>query len=282
MKRENWNKLYRVWSESQLNQTAEPAKIPEEKESIISRIKEKFKKEKPLSEEEEMIQTKPLFPQTETDLKHYFLNHLLDFQMKWATATITHTSFVDRKFYSDPLLKYILQSFPDTYLVMYHPIFILKKAPIEADILLISPIDIEVIQFIDYDEEAVITAVDERTWHIDTADETKKILNPIISLRRTEKLLKSILAFHELDYDIKKTVVSRNHTILFANESYNTRVIGKASYEGWFQEKRRLASPLKSQQIKVAETLLKHCQTTAVKRPEWEEDQEPQTIIDFD
>ncbi|MEW9677703.1 hypothetical protein ABRT01_16220 [Lentibacillus sp. L22] len=45
-------------------------------------------------------------------------------------------------------------------------------------------------------------------------------------------------------------------------------------YQSWFSEKRSLVSPMKNQQLKAAHALLKHCQTTSVKRPEWEEETE--------
>ena len=286
LKKNQWDKLYVTWSEDEeVTQTLqEELPVEEEDISVFSKIKDKFtKKKEPLDVlEEDTEEGKQELPETELELKQYFLDNLLNFQMKWATSTVAHRSFVRMEYYNDPILKYLLQRFPDTYLIMYHPIFTIKKAPIETDILLISPIGIEIIHFIEYEEDAVIMAGNERTWHIESGDKEKKVLNPIIALSRTEKIVKSILVKHELEFDIKKTVLSRKNNIISATDPYSTSIIGKMDYEDWFKAKRRLASPLKNTQIKAAEVLLKQCQTTSVKRPEWEEDTGPLTIMDME
>ncbi len=281
LKKENWSALYQEWlGEEEVKEDFVLTEacyddLPEKNRSVFKRLKNKFKKPKVITEilQEEQLEEKatPL-PETEQELKQYFLDNLLNFQMKWATSTVTHKSFVNQKYNQDALLKYLLQGFPDTDLVMYLPIFTIKKAPIETDIILITPIEIEIIHFIEYEEDAMIMASEERTWHIEHAEQQRKILNPIISLKRTEKLIKSILTAEEIAFSIKKTVLSRSNQIIFAAEPYHTRIIGKLEYDDWFQEKRGLTSPLKNTQIKTAEALLKHCQTTSVRRPEWEED----------
>lgn len=278
LKRENWSNLYQDWlveaeEESELIDEFY-GELPERNRSVFKKLKNKLKKSRVTIDtlQEEQTEEKAPLPETEQGLKQEFLDNLLNFQMKWATSTVTHSSFVNQKYYQDALLKYLLQRFPDTYLVMYFPIFTIKKAPIETDIILITPVEIEIIHFAEYEEDAMIMASEERTWHIEHSDRHRKILNPIISLKRTEKLIKSILVAEGIAFSIKKTVLSRTNPILFATEPYNTRIIGKLGYEDWFQEKRRLTSPLKNAQIKTAEALLKHCQTTSVRRPEWEED----------
>lgn len=287
LKKANWEKLYELWKNPEESQEMKEEVSSTENSSIFSKFKARFMKEKVGSEavdteiEKQETYIAPL-PATELGLKQYFLDNLLNFQMKWATSTVTHSSFVNRSYYADPLLKYLLQRFPDTFLLMYHPIFEIKKAPIEADIIFITPIEIEIVQFVEFAGEAVIMASDERSWHVESDHKERKILNPIISLKRTEKLLKSILRTADIEFPIRKTVLSRTNNIIFATEAFNTRLIGKISYEDWFQEKRKLISPLKNTQIKAAEILLKYCQTTAIKRPEWEEDDGPLTVIDLE
>lgn len=276
MKNDSWNRLYEEWSAPQL-ETEKEDSYPKKEEpvGIFSRLKSKLRKKDVESEviQEEIKEEQIKLPKTEEELKQQFLNRLLSFQMKWATSTVTHQSIVDNEYYSDPLLKYLLQRFPDTYLVMYYPIFMLKQAPMEADIILISPIGIEVIQFIELEKDAVIMAGEERTWHIESPVEDRKILNPLLSVKRTEKVIKSILAVKDLDFSLKKTVLSRTNPIIFASEPYQTRIIGKEQYQDWFEAKRSLRSPLKSTQIKVAEALLEFCQSTSIKRPEWEQEE---------
>ncbi|MHA6253487.1 NERD domain-containing protein [Oceanobacillus sp. CAU 1775] len=282
LKKANWEKLYEAWKNPEEIEEVIEEPIEEESSSMFSRVFDKFKKQKVESEvisEPEVEETNEPLPKTELELKQQYLDNLLNFQMKWATSTVSRSSFVDRAYYKDPLLKYLLQRFPDTFLLMYYPIFEIKKAPIESDIIMITPIGIEIIQFVELDEDVMIMAGDERTWHVDSPTNPRKILNPTISLRRAEKLVKSILATEQVDFAVRKTVLSRTNRIVYGTAPFNTQIVGKEDYDEWFQTKRKLVSPLKSSQIKAAEVLLKHCQTLSVRRPEWEED-DTSTIMD--
>ncbi|WP_368655220.1 NERD domain-containing protein [Ornithinibacillus sp. 4-3] len=213
--------------------------------------------------------------QTEDKVKRYFLDKLFPIQMKWATSTVAEVSFLNREYYLDKKLRYLLQRFPDIYLVMYYPIFSIKKAIIDGPIIMISPIGIELITFVDRDPNQVIYASEERMWLVESLEEQDTMLNPLIELRRAEHIIKSILQANDLNFPIQKTVLSQNNNIVFHNNPYQTRLIGKLQYDKWFQEKRRLSSSLKNIQLRVAEALLKRCVTTAIRRPEWEEDEDP-------
>ncbi|GAB3792168.1 hypothetical protein GCM10028868_07230 [Virgibacillus kimchii] len=271
LKNEQWKKLYDVWGNPD-QEEAHPDLEPEQKPAF-SRIKSLFikKRDDPITQKEAEEKQETL-PETEQELKQYFLDKLFGFQLKWATSTVTDSSFMDESYYTDPVLKYFLQRFPDTYLIMYYPIFSIKNAPVDGEIIMVSPIGVEIVYLVEAEEGATIMAGDERTWLIETAQEQRKILNPGISLKRTERIIQSIFQAKQHHFPIKKTILSRVNPIVFAREPYQTQVIGAQQYERWFQEMRQLDSPLKSYQLKAAEILLKFCQTTAVKRPEWEED----------
>ncbi|WP_339228566.1 NERD domain-containing protein [Oceanobacillus sp. FSL K6-2867] len=289
LKKDNWHKLYHIWekpeAEESIIETNDKVEQTLNGRSAFSKLKAKFKRANEQEQEEEPKQENNNYadlPETEQELKRYFLNKLFQFQMKWATSTVTHTSFVDRSYYQDPLLRYLLQRLPDTYLVMYFPVFEIKNAPVETEILLISPIGIEVIHFLEKESGAVIMAGNERTWMVEEEREQTKILSPLIALKRTERLIRSILQTYSIDFSIKKTVLSRTNSIVFATEPYQTKLIDQSRYEEWFQEKRRLTTPLKSTQLKVVEALLKHCKSTSVRRPEWEEDKSSISIVDME
>lgn len=155
---------------------------------------------------------------------------------------------------------------------MYNPIFNIKQAPIDGEIILISPRGIEIISILENSEKVRYLAGDDKTWVQDTIDKETAIMSPLIGLKRSEHIIKSILNTEELAFPIHKTILSRTNNIVFSSEPYNTSVIGKFQFEEWFTEKRKLKSTLKRQQLKVTELLLKYCLTTATKRPEWNED----------
>ncbi|MBP2079212.1 NERD domain-containing protein [Oceanobacillus polygoni] len=288
LKKDNWNKLYSIWENPEngesITETDEAAQ-PRDERSSFSKLKAKFKRGNDLVDEKEPKQESNQYadlPESEEELKHYFLDKLFQFQMKWATSTVTHTSIVDRGYYQDPLLRYLLQRFPDTYLVMYFPVFEIRKAPVETEIILVSPIGIEIIYFVEKKSGAVIMAGDERTWLVEEEKKQTKILSPLIALKRTEKLIRSILQTYSINFPIEKTVLSRTNSIVFATEPYQTKLVDQSKYPDWFQEKRLLTSPLKSAQLKVIEALLKHCKSSSIRRPEWEVDTGPTTIVDME
>lgn len=281
LKKENWNRFLAAWE-----------KEMEYEDAMTDRDGEIEKKQwfrwnpfqrKTVEEESVEIESKHTLPKTREELIKHFLDELYPFQLKWASSTISQVSYTDRKYNDDPTLKFFLQRFPDIYLLMYYPIFNIKNAPIEGEIILISPIDIEIIVLLNEANDATIVATDERTWVVETDHDSKKIISPIISLKRTEQIVKSILNRHQVNLKINKTVLSQTSQILYSTEPYKTSLIGKRDFNTWFEQKRSLHSPLKSEQLKAIEALLLHCQTTSVRRPEWEmDDDHLQLIIDED
>ncbi|QKY69739.1 NERD domain-containing protein [Lentibacillus sp. CBA3610] len=267
MKQDNWKKIYDMWLDDDM--TEDSGK--DTPESAFSKWKSFFKTSSQKMESATNDETSTL-PETEKDLKHYFLDKLFPLQLKWASSTVTDVSFMEKDYNENDLLKYFLKRFPDTYLVMYYPIFNVKKAPVDGEIILISPIGIEIIYMIEESPDTLITAEGDRTWLMKKGTTESKILSPLLALKRTEQIVKSALSQEGAVLPVKKVVLSRANHITSHREPYNTKVIGKHDYENWFTEKRQLVSPLKNQQLKSAELLLKNCRTTAVKRPEWEAD----------
>lgn len=268
LKQENWTRLYDQWLE--MDNMSDPP-VEKESPSTLSKLKSFFQANDNIERNKEVV-TEPLLPSSENELRHYFLNKLFPFQLKWATSTVTDVSFIDNKYETDKTLQYFLQRFPDIYLIMYYPIFSIKEAPVDGDIIIISPIGIEIIYLLEKEPNVTIMAGDERVWVFEQGNKQSKELSPVIALRRTEQIINSIFKAENLSFSVEKTVLSRTNNIVFNSEPYKTNIIGRQQYEQWFQNKRQLSSPLKSDQLKVIEKLLKYCLTNSVRRPEWEED----------
>src|SRR5699024_11926946 len=98
-------------------------------------------------------------------------------------------------------------------------------------------------------------------------------MRQIISLNQTNQNNKSNLQTNNITIQINKSDLSYNNHILYTTEPYQTNIIGKQDYPKWFEQKRALTSSLKSVQLKAMEALLSHCQTNAVRRPEWNDEQ---------
>lgn len=271
LKNENWENLYENWlsGEFQLGPSPEDEKLKEEP-SNFEKIKSMFirnKAEKPEAEERPVIET-------ELELRKYFLNHLLPFQIKWATSTVSQMSILDENIESDQNLKYFLQRFPDIYLLMYYPIFNIRNAPIDGEILMISPTNIEIIYLMELGPNERIIASDERRWTVESESEVRQVISPLISLKRTESIIKGILNKKNISFPIQRSVLSRTNPIIFHTEPFNTNIIGEEQYEDWFEIKRSLSSPLKREQLEVSDTLVQYCMSTSVRRPEWDRDED--------
>ncbi|WP_254217776.1 NERD domain-containing protein [Virgibacillus pantothenticus] len=278
MKNENWHQLKDMWEKAANSSVDHTEMMQEAKEH--PRWKLWKRKTKAVDVDHEEYTADLDLPETEQGLKQYYLDKLLHLQMKWATSTVTDISFVDKKWTEDNEIKYFLQRFPDTYLFLYYPIFTIKKAPVECEIILISPIGIEIICQLRETTGATIIAQDARTWIVEKENSRGKLLNPHIALKRTENIIKGILSHYHLNFPITKTILAKSNPVQFLAEPYQTKIIGKQQYDSWFSQKRNMTSPLKNQQLKVAEALLKHVQTTSVKRPEWEEERNPFEFVE--
>ncbi len=271
LKMENWNRLRELWQEQKNDQ---PVEILEEKEKHNTKWPTLFK-----GKEEEMVkeeQARKLdLPEGEKELKQYFLDKLLPFQLKWASSTTHEMSFLEKDFYHDERLKYFLQRIPDTFLILYSPIFKLKNHLLDGgEIILISPVGIEVITLLEKSYDRRITAKDNRFWYIEENNVQAKMLSPLISLQRMERIIRAILAKHDVEFPIKKVVLSRTNVFEYLTEPYQTEYVGKEEHEDWLIAKQKFISPFKHNQLKAADLIVKYCETKSFKRPEWQQEEE--------
>ena len=294
LKKQQWDKikaaylageLDQLYSQSYENQLIDEAYEEEEKKSVLQKMKGIFRRkqeeapviEVEIQKKEENIFSLHIPSDTASleDLKHTFLNQLLHFQMKWGSSTIHEKSFVDDTFYLDEKLRFFLQRFPDTFLVLYKPVFRLKNAPVEVDVILISPMDAWCITFLEAEEDAAFIGSSEKFWarrHHKYPD--KKVLNPFLSVNRMGSIVKQLFDLYDVSLPIKKVVLSRNGYIDYPLAQYDIDLLDKRTFPGWFEKMRKVSTPLKHQQLKGAQALLDYCQTTSTRRIEWELEEE--------
>lgn len=251
LKKENWKKMRHLWSTYSPEDRLERYEEYQNLEAFVFRNG---------------------VPRTEMELKQYFLDGMYPFQLKWASRTIREMSFLDDIYKGDETLKYFLQRFPDTFLLMYAPIFRLKKAPVEGDHIMIHPQGIYCVKVLERDSGAKIIAGDDRTWHQEHELVRSEFLSPLLSLKRTYRIVRNILQVYEIDLPIKQLVLAPNHTIEAQSEPYATEYVGANEYHQWFDRMRGYISPIKSVQLKAMRALLNHSQRTSIKRPEWDDE----------
>ncbi|GAB2554220.1 NERD domain-containing protein [Gracilibacillus alcaliphilus] len=269
LKKENWQRLKVLWEQQLKMKQTEPEE--ETEESNFFNWRSLFHRRSEV-EEVESEDEFPVLPQKEEELKQFFLDTLLPFQLRWASTTINQMSFLDREYHHDSLLRFFLQRMPDTYFIMYLPIFELKSGIVNGEVVMITPLEIEIIMAVEQAADQTLIASEQRYWHVAQQDIHTRTLSPLIALKRTETIVQSILKKYELEMPIKKVVLSRANTIEFQRVPYRTDFIGKEEFPAWLQQKQQLLSPIKHNQLKVTEALLRHVQSVSVRRPEWDSD----------
>lgn len=283
LKKQQWEKLKDAWETNSLNTFPEEwDDIEEKKSSILNKMTKIFKKEEKIEEENESekrtetsFQFAPILsfrPDTEVELKQLYLDQLYQFQLKWASSTIYEKSDVHPKYYYDDKLRTFLQRFPDNCLLLYEPILLLKKAPVEMEVIFITPMEVWCITFLEEEKDAVFLGSNDRFWLKRSNKQEKKVLNPMISLTRMSKIVRQIFSHYSVDLPVKKAIICRNGYIDFSEKPFDLSILEKREYPKWFETMRHTRAPLKHMQLKAAKILLEYCQTASFKRMEWEEE----------
>ncbi|WP_071460431.1 hypothetical protein [Bacillus massilinigeriensis] len=203
--------------------------------------------------------------------KQLFLDRLFPLQLKWASSTVARKSFIDGMYKNDEMLKFFLQRFPDTFLIMYRPVFLLKKAMMEGEIIFLTPTAIWCIKVIEQENDDVFIGSKARFWIVKKQNGDGTEINPLPSLERTGAIVKTLMERHDIDLPVHQVILTRNGYIDYSLSPFGIELIDKRNYEEWFKGMRSQRSPLKHAQLKAAKCLLQLCLTTSVKRPEWSE-----------
>lgn len=208
-------------------------------------------------------------PKTLEELKKMFIDQFFHFQMKWASSTLREKSYVDPKFMRDTLLRSVLQTLPDNYLVFYYPILRVKKAPIELDIIIMTPTECLCITVLEQESQAVYIANSERFWLKKVGKIEKKVLSPLIQLNRMEKVIEQIFQQNHIELPIRKVLLTRNGYIDYPGTMYGVSFVDKRKFLEWMGQLARSVSPMKHMQIRGAQAILNTVQTTSFHRDIW-------------
>lgn len=215
-------------------------------------------------------------PTSIEELKKMFMDQFFHFQIKWASSTLREKSYVDPKFLRDSLLRTILQRLPDSFLVLYYPIIKVKKAPVELDIILLTPTECLCITLVEQEEQAVFVGNSDRFWTKKIGKTSKKMLNPLIQLNRMESIITQLFAANNVDMPIRKVLLSRNGYFDYPGSVFNVQFIDKRELSQWMNQLSRYSSPMKRMQMQAAQAILQTVQTTSFNRDIWKVEQQEQ------
>ncbi|MEY9978068.1 nuclease-related domain-containing protein [Lysinibacillus sp. RC79] len=252
----------------------------EENEDIeqIEITNELVSDEDSIPEEETTLTFEPKIvyaPQSVHELKRMFIDQFFHFQMKWASSTLREKSYVDPRFTRDPLLRNLLQKLPDNYLLFYYPILQIRKAPIELDVVLMSPTECICITVLEAENQAVYVGGSERFWIKKVGTKDSKVLNPMISLNRMESVLTQLFKQDDINMPIRKVILTQNGYFDYPGSPYGIQFVDRRNYGEWMEHLRKVSSPMKHMQIRASQTILNNVQTTSFNRDIWQQSSQP-------
>ena len=209
-------------------------------------------------------------PTDETKLIHFFKDHLFEVQLKWASSTISLISTVSHHIRYDEKLRMLARQLPDSYFVMYKPVLLIQKAEMELCPILITPLEVICLSFLEAEPDSVYIGTKERFWEKRaTGKAVQSVLNPCASLLRSGTVVSKILQQSGVDLPVKKILISRTSYIDLPEVPYGMEVIDKKKAEEWFEKQRKNTAPTKHQQFKATKALLAYGETDSKRRQEW-------------
>ncbi|NEU29993.1 NERD domain-containing protein [bacterium LRH843] len=198
-------------------------------------------------------------------LKKSFLDELFQSQLRWASSSLLEESILHPRYKYDPWLRFFAQQLPDNYFFMYKPVFYIKQAAIELDLILISPTEIVCITLVEGKEHSIFEASSDRFW-TEYIDKTrKKRISPLLSMSRMTGVIKGILEQEGSAFPIHQVVLSPTSMIDNKIQGAAVNLIDRRNFDSWHERLKKHPSPLKHEQMKVTSLLLNHCYTVSHK-----------------
>lgn len=300
LKKSQWDRIKRQWelgedisewqhidNESEADNFEEKERFSFIKKIFTGRQKEAAEDVEDIEISNELISSEDTIPEEETtltfepkivyapqsihELKRMFIDQFFHFQMKWASSTLREKSYVDPRFMRDSLLRTLLQTLPDNFLLFYYPILQIRKAPIELDVVLMSPTECICITVLEADNQAVYVGGSDRFWMKKVGTKDSKVLNPTINLARMESVLSQLFKEENIDMPIRKVVLTRNGYFDYPGSPYGIRFVDRRNYGEWMEHLRKASSPMKHMQIRAAQAILNTVQTTSFNRDIWQQ-----------
>ncbi|KZO01399.1 nuclease-related domain-containing protein [Bacillus badius] len=284
LKKQQWESIRRFWEQNRRKEE-EAFFLPEEPEEenedkkVMQKLKSFFwrgrAEESAAVEEEEpsMFESIDIGSAANLEeLKRKFLDQLFTFQMKWASSTVREKSYIDPRYFQDERLRFLMQRLPDSFLLLYEPVLQLKKAPMELDVLVLTPTEAWCLTFLEEEDQAVYIGSADHFWAKRNGKEEGRVLNPAIAVSRMEAVLKNLFQRQQLDFPIRKAIVCRNGFVDYPGAPFGLDILDSRMFSEWLARMRSMPSPLKTVQLKAAKSVLDFGQTTSIRRPEWDED----------
>ncbi|WP_088032968.1 nuclease-related domain-containing protein [Evansella clarkii] len=266
LKKERWKRFSSEWGNSEVylpEMDISFEQETEERKTFGQRLKHLFLS-KDDADEVEPAPPPGIKYKDKQELRAAFMEDVFHFQLSWASSTISEKSEINRKYYYDHLLSFFVKELPDSYFIFYEPVLFLEKAPVDFDILILTPAEMWLITALPGTDKTVYKSFSNRFWEKKQGDRTEKLLNPGVALKRMKTVTEEILADNGLEIPVRTAVIAKNSFIdLPQLPGKRTKVIDKRNFASWKKEFTAATVPVKHHQLKIAETLLGQCLTNS-------------------
>ncbi|TSB48106.1 nuclease-related domain-containing protein [Alkalicoccobacillus porphyridii] len=262
IKKERWHYLQESWQ----REFAEGLRLEyedlNEKASILTLWNKAVSQVKRISTSESAVNEKQRKEDAFQVLKKQYKQEIFEMQLLWAGVKVNEPGeqFDLAELSQDKWLKWLALELPDNCFVFYKPVMYVKRAEIELDVIVISPAAIYCLTLLKGDPLSVFEATSERYWVEYIHQERRNRLSPIPTLERMAKILNQLLADHQLDLPIQSFVVAPESIIDNRTNGLKFECLDKRTFDAWKMKLVQSQVPLKYQQVKAAECLLKYCE----------------------
>ena len=100
----------------------------------------------------------------------------------------------------------LARQLPDSYFVMYKPVLLIQKAEMELCPVLITPLEVICLSFLEAEPDSVYIGSKERFWEKRaTGKAVQSVLNPCASLLRSGTVVSKILQQSGVELPVKKS-----------------------------------------------------------------------------
>ncbi|WP_062047676.1 nuclease-related domain-containing protein [Bacillus sp. JCM 19034] len=251
-KKERWYYLKTEWEQWQFQSDEDKQELAEKTslQTVYNKLMKIFRVNQNDNHKQE---------RTFEQLKKQYTDELFQIQIKWATSMKEGERKIDEDFEKDEWLRFFTQQIPDSYFLMYHPVFFHKKAEVDLDIVLISPTEIMCITVLNGKEHSIFEARTGRYWFEYVEQTRRQRINPLISLKRMRVVIEERLKEENIAFPIKSIVLCRNGMIDYKLHGLNVTFVDKRDFQKWVEKIQSHPTPIKHSQVQIATLLLGDC-----------------------
>ncbi|GAK12984.1 LOW QUALITY PROTEIN: hypothetical protein JCM19039_2794 [Geomicrobium sp. JCM 19039] len=264
LKREKWEKMKKNWQQANAGGNVEEDWFEDTSPKFFRQPFQRLKKSNKEKKSGRVVTEEPdqvYANKTIEQLKKMFHYDVFQTQLNWASSSLFGESYLESKYRFDTRLRQLIQDIPDNFLLLYHPVLRVQRAEVQLDVILLSPTEVYVVNFLEMENNAVVRASNERFWPVVGKYAKAQLLNPMIAQERSFSIIRSILQKEEIHPNISTLLIAPDG-ILMIIMHVRTKKVDRANYSRWLSTLQAHRSPLKKQQIDVARALLKYSKTS--------------------